>query len=103
MPTGSSTVAPSGITACLRLLCLIASISRFGHRFASGLRISAIRSSNASSSTIARPCAFPTTSAVRSSAVGPNPPLVRIKSSPSPAMNRSAPSISPGRSPTIVV
>ena len=36
VPIGSSMLAPSGITACLRLLSLIASISRFGQRFASG-------------------------------------------------------------------
>ena len=45
-------------------------------------RMSAIRSSSASSSTISRPWNRPTTSAVRSSAVGPRPPLVMIRSTP---------------------
>ncbi len=45
-------------------------------------RISAIRPSSASSSTISRPWKRPTTSAVRSSAVGPRPPLVRTTSRP---------------------
>ena len=39
-----------------------------------------IRSSSAASSTIGRPAKPPTTSAVRSSAVGPSPPLVTIRS-----------------------
>ena len=53
-----------------------------------GAGSSAIRSSSASSSTISRPWKPPTTSAVRSSAVGPSPPLVSTRSSPSPAMKR---------------
>ena len=68
----------------------------------SGRRISAMRSSSASSSTISRPWNSPTTSAVRSSAVGPRPPLVTTRSSPWAAMKRSAASMSSRRSPTIV-
>ena len=64
-------------------------------------RISSIRFSSAASSTISRPLKSATTSAVRSSAVGPRPPLVTISASPSSAMNRSAASRSSGRSPTI--
>ena len=48
----------------------------------------------ASSSTISRPWKRPTTSAVRSSAVGPRPPLVTIRSSPRAARNASACSMS---------
>ena len=62
----------------------------FGQRFSSGATISAIRSESASSSTISRPWNRPTTSAVRSSAVGPRPPLVITRSSPCAAMNSSA-------------
>ena len=103
VPTGSSTVAPAGIVACLRLAAAIASRSRLGQRLASGLTISAMRSESSSSSTISRPWKRPTTSAVTSSAVGPSPPLVRITSIPSAAMKRSAAAMSPGRSPTITV
>ena len=60
-----------------------------------------MRSSSAGSSTISRPLKRPTTSAVRSSAVGPRPPLVTISARPSSRMNRSAASRSWGRSPTI--
>ena len=45
VPTGSSTVAPAGTTACLRFDARIASGSRSGQRDISGRRISAIRSS----------------------------------------------------------
>ena len=41
--------------------------------------------------------------AVRSSAVGPRPPLVTIRSTPWPAMNASAARMSSGRSPTIAM
>ena len=103
VPTGSSTVAPAGIVACLRLPARMASRSRFGQRLISGARIWAMRSCSASSSTISRPWKRPTTSAVRSSAVGPRPPLVSTRSMPESDMNRSAASMSPGRSPTITV
>ena len=56
--------------------------SRSGQRTCSARRISPIRSSSASSSTIGRGWNAPTTSAVRSSAVGPSPPLVTIRSTP---------------------
>ena len=46
------------------------------------------------------PAKRPTTSAVRSSAVGPSPPLVTIRSIPSAARKRSAASRSSGRSAT---
>ena len=46
-----------------------------------------MRSSSASSSTISRPQKRPTISAVRSSAVGPRPPLVMISAIPSSRMN----------------
>ena len=62
-----------------------------------------MRSSSAASSTIARPWNSPTTSAVRSSAVGPRPPLVSTSATPCRAMNESAASMSSRRSPTIVV
>ncbi len=103
VPTGSSTVAPSGTVACLRLPSRTASMSTFGKRLASGRRISAMRSSTAGSSVISRPWKRPTTSAVRSSAVGPSPPLVITRSSPRAAMKESASCMSSGRSPTIVV
>jgi hypothetical protein len=60
-----------------------------------------MRSSNSASSTISRPANWPTISAVRSSAVGPRPPLVTISAIPESAMKRRAPIRSSGRSPTI--
>ena len=103
VPTGSSTVAPSGTIACLRFPARTASMSMSGKRLASGRRISAIRSSTAGSSFISRSWKRPTTSAVRSSAVGPSPPLVITRSNPRAAMKASASCMSWGRSPTIVV
>ncbi len=55
VPTGSSTVAPSGIIACLRFEIRIASRSRLGQRCISPARISSIRASRPGSSTISRP------------------------------------------------
>ena len=55
VPAGSITNEPSGMIACLRLASRTASKSRLRQRFMSGLRMSAIRSSSASSSTISRP------------------------------------------------
>ena len=72
--------APSGTVACLRLASATASGSMFGQRFVSGRTIAAMRSESGSSSTISRPWKPPTTSAVRSSAVGPRPPLVTTRS-----------------------
>ena len=62
VPTGSSTVAPSGTCACLRVPRAIAARSMFGQRSASGATIAAMRCSSASSSTIARPANSATTS-----------------------------------------
>ena len=74
VPSGSSAVEPRGIIACLRLAARIASVSNRRQRLAKARRIAAIFSSISSSSTISRPAKRPTTSAVRSSAVGPSPP-----------------------------
>ena len=73
VPSGSSAVEPSGIIACLRLAARIASVSNRRQRLAKARRIAAIFSSISSSRTISRPAKRPTTSAVRSSAVGPEP------------------------------
>ena len=103
VPTGSITVAPSGITACLRFDTRIASGSRLGQRLIIGARISAIRSSSRASSTISRPQKRPTISAVRSSAVGPRPPLVITSANRCSRMWASAAWRSSGRSPTIAI
>ena len=55
MPTGSSTVAPAGSTACLRLAARIASSLIEPQRRRKRCRIAQMRSSSASSSTISRP------------------------------------------------
>ncbi len=62
--------------------------------------IAAMRCSSCGSSCIGRPWNAATTSAVRSSAVGPRPPDVMMRSTPLPAMNASAARRSSGRSPT---
>ena len=62
--------------------------------------MSAMRSRIASSRTRSTPANPATTSPVRSSAVGPRPPLVTISALPAVAAHRSAASRSPGRSPT---
>src|SRR5918998_590465 len=62
--------------------------------------MAAICCSIASSSSSGTPANLATTSAVRSSAVGPSPPLVTIKSTPWPARNRNAAARSCDRSPT---
>src|SRR4051812_14389546 len=103
VPTGSITVAPSGTSACLRLEARTASKSRLRQRFISGSRMSAIRCSSASSNASGRPAKRATTSSVRSSAVGPNPPLVTIRPTPSSARKRSWASMSCGRSPQMVM
>src|ERR671922_2698680 len=69
----------------------------------SGRRISAMRSSSASSSISSSPRKRATTATVMSSAVGPSPPLVTIRSTPWSAMKRSCASMSCGRSPQIVM
>jgi hypothetical protein len=60
-----------------------------------------MRSSSGMSSTISRPQKRPTISAVRSSAVGPSPPLVMTSAMPASRMNSSVARRSSGRSPTI--
>ena len=67
------------------------------------LRMSAIRCSSASSRASGRPVKRATTSSVRSSAVGPRPPLVTIRSTPWASMKASWASMSSGRSPQIVM
>ena len=75
--------------------------SRLRQRLRSRSRIAQIRSSSALSSASGRPANSATTSAVRSSAVGPRPPLVTTRSSP--AMKRSASSMSSRRSATTTI
>ena len=99
VPTGSSGVAPSGTIACLRFASITAPSSNL-KRLAKPRRTSAIFSSTSSSRTSSRPAKRATTSAVRSSAVGPRPPEVTIRSIPSSARKRSAASRSSGRSAT---
>ena len=60
------------------------------------------RSSSAASSASARPAKAATTSAVRSSAVGPSPPLVMIRSIPCAARKSQRARRSSGRSPTTI-
>ena len=94
---------PAGITACLRLDC---ARSRRGRGPASarisGARISAIRCSSASSSTISRPAEAPDD--LGREVVGGRPEAAAGDDQRHPArvaMNRSAASRSSGRSPTI--
>ena len=103
VPTGSRIVAPAGTIACLRLAALTASKSTSLTRARSRLRISAIFFSSSSSSTSSRPQNSATTATVISSAVGPSPPLVTIRSTPSAARNRRAAAMSSCRSPQIVM
>ena len=103
VPTGSMTCAPAGTMACLRLAARTESKSTSVNRARSRLRIAAIFSSSCSSSTSSRPQNCATTSTVMSSAVGPRPPLVTIRSTPSSARKRSCAAMSPGRSPQIVM
>jgi hypothetical protein len=85
VPAGSIGVAPSGTIACLRLPSRTASGSKRSRR-AKREMISPILSSILSSRTSLRPAKRPTISAVRSSAVGPSPPLVTTRSTPSSRM-----------------
>ena len=78
VPTGSRISAPAGTPPACGWRRGSPPGSRSGQRDMSGRRISAMRPSSASSSTISRPWNSPTTAAVRSSAVGPRPPLVQI-------------------------
>ena len=92
--------APCGTIACLRLAARSASGSK-PHPPREAGDDPAIFSSISSSSSSSSPAKRATISAVRSSAVGPSPPLVTIRSQPSAAMNRSPASRSSGRSPTM--
>ena len=103
VPTGSITYAPSGISACLRFAAFTASKSQWLKRAISGFRIAAILSSSPSSSTSSRSVKRATISTVMSSAVGPRPPLVTIRSTSCSARKRSCASMSCGRSPQIVM
>ncbi len=103
VPTGSSTAAPAGIVACLRLAARIASWSMFGQRFTSGLTISAIRSDER----IVEHHLAALESAdhlggqvVRGRA---QPPARQDDADPLLGMKRRAASMSRGRSPTIAV
>ena len=80
-----------------------ASKSRSRKRFMSGRRISAMRASRAWSRKSGRSLNSATTSIVRSSAVGPRPPLVITRSTPCRAMKASWARMSAGRSPQIVM
>ncbi len=102
VPTGSRICAPAGTMACFRFAARTASKSASVKRARSRLRMAAIFSSRTSSSTSSRPQNCATTSTVISSAVGPSPPLVTMRSTPSPARNWSAAAMSACRSPQIV-
>jgi hypothetical protein len=103
VPTGSSTVAPSGTSACFLLDRRIASWSRSGQRLMSRSRIAQMRPSKATSKASGRRWNSPTTAAVRSSSVGPRPPLVTIRSTPAEASHPKASRTSCGRSPTTML
>ena len=103
VPTGSSTCDPAGIIACLRLAARTASKSTPSKRAIIFLRMFAILFSVSSSNTSSRPQNRATTSTVMSSAVGPRPPLVTIRSMPWSARKRNCASMSAGRSPQIVM
>ncbi len=80
VPTGSSTTAPEGTSACLRLPARRLSSLTSRQRPRSAEMIPQIRSSSPASSSRETPANSATTSAVRSSAVGPSPPLVITRS-----------------------
>ena len=103
VPTGCRTVAPTGTMACLRLASRSASISVSGNRAIHLLTISPIVDSNASSRTSSRPQKRATVSTVISSAVGPRPPVVTTRSTPSACRKRNCASISAARSPQMVM
>jgi hypothetical protein len=92
VPTGPRTSAPAGTIACLRLAAMTASkstapVARLRPiRF---FRMSAMVSSSAGSRTNSLPQNRATVATVMSSAVGPSPPLVTMRSTPSAARNRS--------------
>src|SRR4051794_23849190 len=99
VPAGSMVEAPRGTIACLRFASLRASESKRSRR-AKPARIRAIFSSIPWSRTSSRPAKRATTSAVRSSAVGPSPPLVTIRATPWPARKFNTASRSAARSGT---
>ena len=59
--------------------------------------------SSSTSNASSRPQNRATVATVMSSAVGPSPPLVTIRSTPSSAMKRSCASMSAARSPQMVM
>src|SRR6201996_5832570 len=103
VPTGSITTAPTGTMACLRFAARTASKSPVPMRDISFFKISAILFSSTSSSSSSRPQNWATMATVMSSAVGPRPPLVITRSTPSLAMKRSAASMSAARSPQMAM
>src|ERR1700761_5226975 len=103
VPTGSITTAPTGTMACLRLAARTASKSPAPRRAINFFKIAAILASISLSSTSSRSQNRATVATVMSSAVGPRPPLVTIRSTPSPARKRSCASISAARSPQMVM
>jgi hypothetical protein len=99
VPTGSSGCAPRGTIACLRFAtCSACGLTCL--RWRNRARMAVICRSSASSSSSSTPANPATTSAVRSSAVGPSPPLVMTRSTRWLARNRNAAARSAGRSPT---
>ena len=103
VPTGSITSAPAGTMACLRLAARTASKSWPPILAINFFKIAAILFSNSASSTSSRRQNRATVATVMSSAVGPRPPLVTIRSTPSPARKRSCASMSDARSPQMVM
>ncbi len=103
VPTGSNTTAPTGTMACFRFAARTASKSPVPMRAISFFKISAILFSSSSSRANSRLQNCATMATVMSSAVGPSPPLVTIKSTPSLAMKRKAASMSAARSPQMVM
>ncbi len=83
MPIGSSTTAPCGTNACLRIPASRA--AGFWSMRGNRAMIAAIRCCRASSSSSSTPAKVATTSPVRSSAVGPSPPLVTTSTQPAAA------------------
>src|ERR1700758_4001363 len=81
----------------------MASRSTLAKRAMKRMMMSVILSSSSESSTSSRPQNRATVAIVMSSAVGPRPPLVTMRSTPSSAMKRSCASMSWERSPQIVM
>src|SRR4051812_47333541 len=101
VPTGSRTVAPAGTSACFRTPAAVdAASARHPRRAIQRSTTAPMRRSSAVSTADGRPWNAPTTSAVRSSAVGPRPPDVMTRSAPVSTRKASALRMSSGRSPT---